>query len=71
MNKQRLKQKLKTNLTPQQIQFLSLLQLPIGILEKRIEEELEENPAIEEVEEEEDHPLFDSVIDDLEGKLLK
>lgn len=53
MNKQRLKQKLKTNLTPQQIQFLSLLQLPIGILEKRIEEELEENPAIEEVEEEE------------------
>ena len=52
MNKQRLKQKLKTNLTPQQIQFLSLLQLPIGILEKRIEEELEENPAIEEVEEE-------------------
>lgn len=53
MNKQRLKQKLKTNLTPQQIQFLSLLQLPIGILDKRIEEELEENPAIEEVEEEE------------------
>lgn len=52
MNKQRLKQKLKTKLTPQQIQFLSLLQLPIDILEKRIEEELEENPAIEEVEDE-------------------
>lgn len=41
-----LKQKLK--LSPQQIQFLSLLAIPIVHLEKRIEEELEENPALEE-----------------------
>ena len=41
-----LKQKLK--LSPQQIQFLGLLAIPIVDLEKRIEEELEENPALEE-----------------------
>ena len=41
-----LKQKLK--LSPQQIQFLGLLAIPIVHLEKRIEEELEENPTLEE-----------------------
>jgi RNA polymerase sigma-54 factor len=41
-----LKQKLK--LSPQQIQFLGLLAIPIVGLEKRIEEELEENPTLEE-----------------------
>ena len=41
-----LKQKLK--LSPQQIQFLGLLSIPIVDLEKRIEEELEENPTLEE-----------------------
>ena len=40
------------NLSPQQIQLLGILQLPIVSLEKRIEEELEENPALEEEEEE-------------------
>jgi len=44
----------KLNLSPQQIQFLGLLQIPIVDLEKRIEEEVEENPALEEEEEEED-----------------
>ena len=48
MNKQRLQQKHQQNLSPLQIQFLSLLQIPIESLEKRIEEELEENPALEE-----------------------
>ena len=42
-----LKQKLK--LSPQQIQFLGLLAIPIVDLEKRIEEELEENPALRRV----------------------
>jgi len=51
MNKQRLQQKQNQKLGPQQIQFLSLLQIPIVALEKRIEEELEENPALEEEEE--------------------
>ena len=51
MSKQRLQQKQYQSLSPQQIQFLGLLQIPIVALEKRIEEELEENPALEEEEE--------------------
>ncbi len=52
MSKQRLEQKLSFTLSPQQIQFLALLQTPIVLLEKKIEDELEENPALEEEEEE-------------------
>jgi RNA polymerase sigma-54 factor len=52
MNKQRLQQKQYQSLSPRQIQFLGLLQIPIVALEKRIEEELEENPALEEDEQE-------------------
>ena len=44
MQKQRLQQNQQLKLSPQQIQFLSLLQIPIVSLEKRIEEELEDNP---------------------------
>lgn len=51
MNKQRIEQKQYQKLSPQQIQFLGLLQIPIVSLEKRIEEELEDNPALEEDEE--------------------
>ena len=54
MPKQRLQQKQKFNLTPQQIQFLSLLQIPLFSLNSRIQEELEENPALEESEKSED-----------------
>tara|TARA_B110000967_G_scaffold194499_1_gene223063 strand:- start:281 stop:1600 length:1320 start_codon:yes stop_codon:yes gene_type:complete len=53
MNKQRLQQKQYQNLSPQQIQFLGLLQIPIVALEKRIEEELEENPTLEEEDQKE------------------
>jgi len=53
MDKQRLQQKQYQNLSPQQIQFLGLLEIPIIALEKRIEEELEENPALEEDKQEE------------------
>ena len=54
--KQRLQQNQKLKLSPKQIQFLGLLQIPITSLEHRIEEELEKNPALEEeiVEEEEE-----------------
>ena len=48
MSKQRLQQKQYQNLSPQQIQFLGLLQIPNVALEKRIEDELEDNPALEE-----------------------
>ena len=50
MGTQRLKQKQYQTLSPQQIQFLGVLQLPVLSLEKRIEEELEENPALDEEE---------------------
>lgn len=42
---QSLKQQLK--LTPQQIQLLKLVQLPLTALEQKIQEELENNPALE------------------------
>jgi len=48
MGRQKLEQKTLLNLTPQQIQFLNLLQTPLIALEKSIEKELEENPALEE-----------------------
>ncbi len=48
MLKQSLQQKLQQKLSPQQIQLMKLLQLPMVELEKRIKEELEENPALEE-----------------------
>lgn len=48
MQKQRLKQESSLKLSPQQIQFMNLLQIPLMSLEKRIEDELENNPALEE-----------------------
>ncbi len=50
MPKQRLEQKIKFNLTPQQIKFLNLLQIPITDLDNHIKKEVEENPVIEEEE---------------------
>lgn len=37
-------------LSPQQIQLMKLLQVPTALLENRIKEEMEENPALEEAE---------------------
>ena len=48
-----LSQTLSQKLSPQQIQFIKLLQVPTAELDTRIEEELEENPALEEGLEEE------------------
>ncbi len=48
MLKQSLQQKLLQKLSPQQIQFIKLLQVPTAMLEQRVKEELEENPALEE-----------------------
>lgn len=44
---------LQQRLTPQQVQYLKLLQLPAAEMEKRIEEELEQNPLLEELSEDE------------------
>lgn len=49
MLKQSLKLKQLQRLSPQQIQFIQLLQVPTASLEQRIKEELEENPALEEI----------------------
>lgn len=53
MQRLTLSQSLSQKLSPQQIQFIKLLQVPTAELESRIEEELEVNPALEEGEEEE------------------
>jgi RNA polymerase sigma-54 factor len=48
---QGLYQKQLQKLSPQQIQLMKLLQVPTAILEERIKEEMEENPALEQAEE--------------------
>lgn len=48
MQKLHLSQGLQQKLSPQQIQFIKLLQVPTAELENRIEEELELNPVLEE-----------------------
>jgi RNA polymerase sigma-54 factor len=49
-----LRQSLGQKLSPQQIQFIKLLQIPTTELEMRVKEELEANPALEEGDEEDD-----------------
>jgi RNA polymerase sigma-54 factor len=64
MQKLGLSQSLQQKLSPQQIQFIKLLQVPTAELEARIEEELEQNPALEEGEEEsyDDQPEMEEEI---------
>ncbi len=54
MQKLGLIQSLQQKLSPQQIQFIKLLQVPTAELETRVEEELEINPALEEGRDESD-----------------
>jgi RNA polymerase sigma-54 factor len=49
---QSLQQGLLQRLSPQQIQLMKLLQVPTAILDERIKEELEENPALEQLDDE-------------------
>jgi len=49
MLRQQLQQKLLQKLSPQQIQTIKLLEIPVMELEQRIKKELEENPLLEEV----------------------
>jgi RNA polymerase sigma-54 factor len=71
MQKLGLNQSLQQKLSPQQIQFIKLLQIPVAELEARVEEELEINPALEEGEDSEKNDNtedgendFDSDFDD-------
>ena len=73
MLKQNLQQKLLQKLSPQQIQFIKLLQVPTVSLDTRIKEELEENPALEDIslaninEPEEQYPDRDPYEDTYNG----
>ena len=50
MLKQSLKLKLSQKLSPQQIQLMKLIQLPVLDFEQKLKQEIEENPALEIVE---------------------
>ncbi|MEY2836160.1 MAG: polymerase factor sigma-54 [Bacteroidota bacterium] len=61
---QGLQQKLQQKLSPQQIQLMKLLQVPTAMLEERVKEEIEENPALEfgeDLPEQQDKDLADEV----------
>jgi len=53
------KQSLQQRLSPQQIQYIKLLQLPTLALEQRIKQEMEINPLLEEGEDELEQELLD------------
>lgn len=55
MLKQNLSQKLSQRLSPQQIQLMKLIQLPTLAFEQKIQQELEENPALESGKEQDDN----------------
>ena len=71
MLNQRLQQKLLQKLSPQQILLMKLLQIPTIALEQRIKQEIEENPALEElngseendqeITNDEDEPVSDDI----------
>jgi RNA polymerase sigma-54 factor len=64
MQKLNLSQSLQQKLSPQQIQFIKLLQVPTAELDARIEEELEVNPALEEGNEESERERENEFEDD-------
>jgi len=66
------KQELQQKLSPQQIQYIKLLQLNTLDLDQRIQEELEENPLLQEgLDEEEQHEedKLDATDDEMENEL--
>ena len=68
MLNQQLSQKQLQKLSPQQIQLMKLLQIPTATLEQRIKEEMEINPALEEVDDygTEEEEFFPNSPEDLE-----
>lgn len=71
MLKQNLSQKQIQKLSPQQIQLMKLLQVPTAMLDQRIQEELEANPALEDskddLNKEEEEPANDVIDEELYG----
>ena len=64
MLKQHLQLKLAQKLSPQQIQLMKLIQLPTLDFEQRIQNEIEENPALESGKEKEDNELTESLYEE-------
>lgn len=65
--------KLLQKISPQQIQFIKLLQIPTATMEQRIKEEIEKNPALEDdnmgySEEEDEYSDLDKKDENLEDK---
>ncbi len=70
---QHLSQQLKQlqKLSPQQIQLMKLLQVPTALLDERIKEEIEENPALEiDTEEFEEKPLEEKTNEEIKDEFL-
>lgn len=69
MHNQRLTQtqRQELKLSPQQIQLMKLLQLPIIELEQRIKEEIEANPALEESHENDDYEDNEPITEDTDN----
>lgn len=68
MQRQRLEQKLLQKLSPQQIQLIKLLQLPVIELEQRIKQEVEENPALSLDEQDIQADEFEDFYEETEGE---
>ena len=69
MHNQRLTQtqRQELKLSPQQIQLMKLLQLPLIELEQRIKEEIEANPALEDSHEHDDYEDNEPTVDDTDN----
>ena len=75
MLKQNLQFKLSQKLSPQQIQLMKLIQLPTQAFEQRLQEELVENPALENGKEEssemDDYNDNDDINDDYDNERIE
>lgn len=63
--------KLQQKLSPQQIQLMKMIQLPVQELEQRIKQEIEENPALQEGSEPEIRDTYDDLQDDDSGDFIE
>jgi RNA polymerase sigma-54 factor len=64
-------QRLLQKLSPQQIQLMKLLQVPTALLDERIKEEIEENPALEESNIDDEITLGEKTNDELQTEFEK
>lgn len=63
--------KLQQKLSPQQIQLMKMIQLPVQELEQRIKQEIEENPALQEGSEPEIRDTYDDLQDNDSGDFIE